>query len=699
MADDWYKYTINEADLRDASNFLATFLKEQIPDGNFEKGSATYDLLITGFSAMYAFLRGEIDRATAKQSLKRIQEEFTDADDIQQSVNEVLSNWFVTRKGGTYATTYARLHLQTQLDTRTIPATAEFWKTSSLKFVVDTNDPSYVISSLQQLPVYDSRGRLVEFVCDVPLIAAKPGSAYRVTAGKFIKVVASTGLSDLIYAEVVDDVSGGADVESTEQLIDRTETVISVRNLINNRSCDVTLQNAFPAIQETMSVGMGEPEMIRDMPREIGAHLGLHIGGALDTYLTTDRTLVTESCVVGGFYPRPDGLINVFRDPGMTSQAGLEFDTRGVLPGHILRLYSGVAGSPQTYIIATVTPQALYVSESNPFAEVTTPDMSVYYSIGASSPDFADLVAYRVAAADPGDSSIPVGTSNSFQEDRAVLLTSGPILDIRSVEIARPNLTTSTMVNAATGKIVFYQRVNGIPVNSDTLTEPGDTQYQIRVLNPEKAQSMAALNVLSLGADGDFAGATLQVTYETFTTFSTIHSYVLNQSRRVLTANHLVRARHPVWISFEVSYKASESATLDEAGAASAVAEFINAFKDILLLDSSDIVAFLRNTYSVLTTVYPVIIYYTLNAPDGQQAMLSTTDEVSIYITDGNGVVLENGAAIATPAELIANGKVRAATINNATDLQAWYTWMGVTDRTTSYRTRADLITFERRFG
>ena len=73
-------YNISDKDIRDAEQFLVQFQTERVPEADLAQGSAVRDLLVTGFAALYAFLRGEIDRVTARQSLLRIQSELTDED-------------------------------------------------------------------------------------------------------------------------------------------------------------------------------------------------------------------------------------------------------------------------------------------------------------------------------------------------------------------------------------------------------------------------------------------------------------------------------------------------------------------------------------------------------------------------------------------------------------------------------------------
>ena len=102
--------TITQKDLDDAESFLTEYLSEKVPEGNFARGGALRDLAVKAFTYVYAYLRGEIDRVTARQSLLRIRQELTDEDDIAEAVDEILSNWFEVRKDGLTARLTARLH-------------------------------------------------------------------------------------------------------------------------------------------------------------------------------------------------------------------------------------------------------------------------------------------------------------------------------------------------------------------------------------------------------------------------------------------------------------------------------------------------------------------------------------------------------------------------------------------------------------
>lgn len=698
---------ISQQDLLDAETFLAEYMTEKVPEANFAKGSAMRDLAVRAFAYLYAYLRGEIDRVTARQSLVRIQEELTDADDIAQAVDELLSNWFMVRKGGTEARLTARMHF-TERRSVSLPLSSQFWRTSTLVFYIDGSVDPFVISEDQLLPVYDSRGVLVDYVAEVPLKAAEPGVQYLVEPGTFYRVLQSGGLQYLSFVDHAEKASGGKDVESSDALIARTDTAITVRNLINNRSCDTTLQGLFPEITDTLTIGMGESEMVRDRRLDFFPTMELHIGGHYDTYLDLPLVQVDENLQVGGYFARPDGIVNLFRDPYLTYDLATTFTALGVQPGHVLYIRSGIVGVPRGFPITRVTDHELEVSLYSPFAEASDElGVTVNYSIGWLAPGFEEIdfgagVYTRDALASllPGTLDIPVGTSRHTQAAGRVVLSGRPIQNLLTVEVTDP-VTGDVLVDPGSGTVVFRTRVNGAPdnVTAATTGTPTLTQYQWEVANPERAQSSLAVNTINVGtASGPYTGyegKNLHVSYLTLSGFSNVVGYASARDQRVLAANHLLRARNPVWISMLVEYRLrpTSDAVFDTTLAAQELADYINAFDTNDDLDASDIMTFLRSQYPVLGAVYPFTssnpLSYQLYAPDGQIVQFETTDVVSIF--EEYGVTLVNAAAITMPAELQRRG---ITTITSATDLRDWFLYLGVSNRTVKYRTLASLITF-----
>lgn len=276
------------------------------------------------------------------------------------------------------------------------------------------------------------------------------------------------------------------------------------------------------------------------------------------------------------------------------------------------------------------------------------------------------------------------------------MLQGRPVQDIEWVELTDPDAADGNMINPSTGTIVFPNRVNSDPVGP--MAEPSLMQYRVDVLNPPQAQSAETVTLIQVGyvTDGvpdygHFDGKNLRVVYKTLSGFSDVEVYVDDRDRRVVAANHLIKARNPVWLEMQIPYrlKPTASGTVDETAAAQELASYINNFDPNDDLDVSDLMTQFRTLYEDVGAVFPFPIYYHLHAPDGQVADFSTTDIVSVFVDSANGVTLENGADIVAPLSL-----APTTTIETAIALRSWYALMGISDRTVRYRTTENLITF-----
>jgi hypothetical protein len=702
---------IKQDDLQSAIDFLTEYLTEQVPEATFTDGSALRDLMVKAFAPMYAYLKAEVDRSAILQSISRIQTELAngetttlDTTDISEAVDAVLSNWFVNRSGGARSTGIAQLHF-TRRTSIVIRRDTKFWRSTTLAFYPDITSDTFVVAENQLRPVYDTRGRLVDYVANVPITAARVGDIYDFEAGRFVRIEAPGGLPFFSYGEHQQPVSGGEATESTTEFLDRAQVAITVRNYINNRSIDTVINEQAPEAINILTVGMGEPEMTRDLRTEISPAIALHVGGHYDTYLDLPETQVEENGLVGGLFARPDGLVNVFRDPRLTYDLGQTFTSLGLEAGHILYVISGIVGAPRGFPITLVTDHAIYVSENSPFDEASDEldTNALEYSIGWYAPSFSEVdlegtaVYSRVATAstNPIYASVPTGTSRQISEPGAIVLSGNPVQDVISVEITDP--AASALVDPATGTLRFTNRVNTAPILGSVL---GTSQYQVECINPSKGQSAEGVVFIRVGpltAPTMYDGKNLRVSYRTSRTFATLHTLFRSYGDRVVAANHLVKARNPIWIYANIPYRLKPTATdvLPVTEAQSVIADHINAFDPNDDLDMSDLATELRTEYSdVVGTVYPFTVEYDLHTPDGQVLQFETTDIVSIYPKATNGVTLMNGADLLVPASLVARGITTVATTSDLNNLYAYY---GISDRTVTYKSRSDLINFSLR--
>ena len=690
---------ILQEDLVNAEAFLIQYLTESVPEASFVEGSAMKDLVVKAFSYIFAYLRKENALLDTKRSLKQVVDAASNGQsltNVNDIVDEILSNLFVTRRDGSISRMSAVLHF-TRKTTVSIAEDTRFWRTSTSAFYVDSASFPYVISASEMLPSFNIRGQLVDYTVNVPLRASKIGEGYNFPAGPFSRVEAVGGLPYFTFAEHRSAASGGTSVETNVQLIDRASTAITVRNLINNRSCDTVLKDLFSDVSEILSIGMSEPEMMRDLCTEVSSAIQLHLGGHYDTYLELPLIRVEENLKVGGYFTRPDEIINLFRDPLQTYDT-VDFVTLGVKVGHVLYIESGITGVPRGFLITSVLPHELEVSENIPFPEASDELTTnvVVYSIGEFSPNFMDILSSVTATVSVTRPDVPIGTSRRVCYPGMVVLSGQPVQEILTVELKDPDAADLAVTDPASKTIFFTDRKNTQPVAAAI---PGMSQYQFITRNPYSAQSPHAINVVNVGYATDidhFDGKTLRVTYNTLNGFTDVNDYVETRDVRILAGNHLVKARHPIWVSCTIPYRLKPTTTTEfvETQGAETIAAYIKGFDPNDNLDMNDLATQLRNSYDMIGTVFPFIIEYGLYSPDGQLITFSTSDIVSIFSLSTNGVVITNSSDIQVPPQMVAEG---ITAIDDEATLAEYLALMGVSDRTTKYRCDASLITFSLR--
>jgi hypothetical protein len=366
--------TIVEQDRIDAENVLEQFMGDRLENVDFSKGGAVRDFVISAMGLLFAYLQSEKDTTRARQSLLLLGK--LTGSDVDDAVDEILSNWFIRRGSGQYATGTVKVYLTAAVDV-SIPLTARFYKTSSLPFAPNATDTlTYSTDDLTQ--IVDSTGTVVAYTFTVPVIAANPGEAYNVSAGTFVDYTRFSPYVSRVENESA--FTGGGDKESTQSMLERSETAISVRDLNSARSIDVTLKEEFSDVNDVVVIGYGDPEMIRDLVLEEATNTRIHAGGYVDSYL---RTPVLESQTfvgtVGGVFTDPRSGYFVLRDYSVA-------DFSGVAVGDVLLIQNAITSSEANqYIVKQVTPYGIYVSRRTPFPKALPTVSGDAYTDGAVS--------------------------------------------------------------------------------------------------------------------------------------------------------------------------------------------------------------------------------------------------------------------------------------------------------------------------
>lgn len=620
--------TVTAADVTAATNFLQEFLTDQVPNGDFSEGTALRDLAINAIAAAVAFLRADATQIRQMQSLVTVQAASSgDQEALADAVTGILSNFFIALKGGTFSRGFAIAHATQQGDVF-IPTSIQFTYGPGIVFVVDSADTLF-IPATELIPIIEADGSILDFEFRIPLVAVATGETYNVDPALFSSFDRFNPY--ITHLESTEKFSGGTGPETVPQVLARAPTAVAVRNLINERSITATLNDNFDGIYNILVVGMGDPEMQRDIVPTIAPNLKFHVGGNVDIYLRTDLVETSFTGAVGALFQRPDGVITVFRD-GSVSFASVQL-------GDIIRITAGLPSTPAEFLVVEIDGADLIVSEIAPFPLATdeaAPVTAVNYTIGRIGPIYNDIVA------DTGGLPYTTGTtSRSSATSGRVTLPGGPIMDILDVAILNPAPTENAFKSTLDGFVHFPNQVDTVP--SDLATPAAGLQFQTIVHNPLYAQSASQWLEVVVGTDtnqGRFDGFQLRIRYRTLAAFADIDNFVRGTRERVSAAYQLPRGHHPVSIGMKIVYRLKTSATtlLDNTAIAQTVVDYVNAFDaSDSSIDVSTVIQLIKDTYPTIANLLPLspggpilTITYDLRAPTGDVVSYATNDVVEV---------------------------------------------------------------------
>jgi len=679
-------YDVNLSDVQESIRFLQAFLETKQPDVDWTPGGPDHEVIIKGQSYPVALLRKAIETVRKEKSLLSLRDLPASAD-VDDMADAILANLLVSRAPGRFTRGPITCKFSRQIDQR-VPRNARFFKGTSLVYYPDYAS-DLILGASDLRPVLGPDGRVLYYAGTVNVVAARTGAAYDAEPGPFDAV--DTFSPYFLGAENPNRLTGGLDVQTTSDLIETAAGALSTRSLGNERANGTVLANAL-AVERTVTVGHGDPEMVRDVLETSNGRL--HLGGACDLYVRMPLRAVTVRKTVGALFPRPDGRAAIFRDSAPPS--GGSFLDAGVSVGDVLYVRSGIPEAPIQYTIRAVRAYEVEVSLRTPFSVATDENVSsaIDYSIGRNYPDFDNRVT---TASTPSSTAT---TSRSVSATNRVTLDGGPVYAITKVELLPTSPTAlASYRDPITGRVPFPVRSNTALLAPATTTR--NLPYRVEVLNPSESQSSRAVTQVEVGWPAvSLDGLDVEITYETLAGFDAVGTFVTGENRPD-PADYIARALHPVYVSFTVPYalRTDTSTTarvgrlvvpapsFDPVGAAAAVAKYVNEYRAADPIDASSLVTQIRFAQGAsVATIYAFTVNYELIAPDGRVFRYQTTDKVTLFPPDAS-----SGASLLNPVEL------GLPAMNYYDALRRTLRTLGVSDRTVRFIAATGGVTFEER--
>ena len=276
--------TIRDRDLAEAESFLEALLASKIPEGNFSPGSHLHDIVIRAFAYVVAYIRAEAAEVASMQSLAQIQEltGYT-ADAV---ADNLLSNWFVTRKDGTRSAGVVTLVFDTTVESVVVPAGTVFTRSRGLSFVPVSDSDTVFFLGRSLLPAYSETGDISGYTAELAVEAEFAGVSSELAPGTW---EAWEDFSPHLVS-VRNDLpfSASTSVESTYELVERAKESLTSRDFLSARSLRATLLEDLGVVKTVTPIGAGDPEMMRDRVTGFGESETVHALGHVNVYTGLD---------------------------------------------------------------------------------------------------------------------------------------------------------------------------------------------------------------------------------------------------------------------------------------------------------------------------------------------------------------------------------------------------------------------------
>lgn len=230
--------------------FLEDKVKEFNPNFSVNEGTAVRDLTVKPFSVIFQPIVDEILRVRANLSLEDA-ENLTEAD-----LDRLAANFFISRKQGSKATGVVRMFFNEPID-EFVPQGTVFIAANGVRFL-STADATITSSGLR----LNTFGDL--FFHDVNVEAETAGVDGNIPANLIADVL--VGSDKIVDVANIAAYTGGSDVETNAELVDRLAIAITFRNLINSNGAKLILLENFSRILDVFVVGFGDTHFISQEP-------------------------------------------------------------------------------------------------------------------------------------------------------------------------------------------------------------------------------------------------------------------------------------------------------------------------------------------------------------------------------------------------------------------------------------------------
>lgn len=561
-------------------------LQANYPDLDLREGTALRDLTIRPGATLLAILKKASDFHFAQNTIAGI-----DNNSSTEVLDNILSNWFLTRKLGTQAVINSRLFFARQKNV-TLTTDVFFSPDNSLKYF-PTASITYPSDNLT-LDVFSQ-----EYYIDIDLQAESQGLNYNISSGSLLYFTNFDPY--FLRAEINYLKSASSTTETNTQFIDRANTAISTRNNINVPSTVSNLSSNFNYITDIQPIGHGDPEMWRDLVQVqvpgVGTPVQIHIGGKVDVYCQTPLTSTVVQFTADG-----SGNISITGPVFSLSRSSI---SGGASADSItVNLTQSVTSLTSSVLVATATVTAHgYTSGQTVTIAGATPagynGAKVITVVNANSFTYALLSGLSSPATGTITSTAPrpytISNPNAVNVTLSSLTSSGLVatgtfnnhgfLSGRYVTIsgATPaGYNGSFLVTSVTQNTFTY-------AIATTLSSPAGGTIVARAVNPLFDVGFSNSQEITVAFGVGSAGGTASFVLNYFQDIDSIQAYLDASANRIMCADYLARGFNV--IALDVTITAYNGPSPDSVLCSQVVNAYLNGLKPGALFVMADLLA------------------------------------------------------------------------------------------------------------
>lgn len=280
--------------VQQAEDLIRAFINDSASGLDIDKGSVLDQLIVRFYGLLSAKLQQDAERWRKSSSLLNIIEDPTLAD--EDTVDEVISNFLITRRNGTLASGQILLVLDSKEFT-SVPSAAVFTANgidfSPIRTFNGVTDESSALTNSERV-IFDIDSDNSQYGLLIDVTANEAGSAGNVS--KDTAFTTDIVLTNLVQAIAAEDFDGGSDTETNQDLLNRLPTGIATRNLGTRDSTDALIRSLYTQVKDVSVIGAADVEMLRDKNNL----LGISSFGKVDIYVRTRTKPVIKTVTKTG---------------------------------------------------------------------------------------------------------------------------------------------------------------------------------------------------------------------------------------------------------------------------------------------------------------------------------------------------------------------------------------------------------------